>query len=283
MKCGVIITGGPVREQVALAQAAEEAGWDGVFTWDGIHVGDDVEVHDPWVLMAAFAMVTERVRLGAMIQPLARRRPWKVARESATLDRLSDGRLVLCVGLGAIDDAGFGRVGEVVDRRTRAERLDESLEILVGLWSGEPFGFEGRHYRFEPMAFRPPPVQRPRIPIWVVGAWPSERSMRRVVQYDGVLPNFQSPSGGLAEGTPLDALRAMRDWLDERTGDQRLDIVVEGTTSGDDPSVAAEQLRPLAEAGATWWIESDWSTWDVSAMRRRIEAGPPASALHEEA
>jgi hypothetical protein len=279
LKCGVIITGGPVHEQVALAQAAEGAGWDGVFTWDGIHVGDDVEVHDPWVLMAAFAMATERVRLGAMIQPLARRRPWKVARESATLDRLSDGRLVLCVGLGAADDSGFGRVGEVVDRRTRAERLDESLEILVGLWTGEPFGFEGRHYRFEPMAFRPPPAQRPRIPIWVVGAWPSERSMRRVVRYDGVLPNFRTRSGGIAPATPLGALRDMRSWLDERSGDRRLDIVVEGTTPGDDPSAAAAQLRPLADAGATWWIESDWSTWDVRAMRRRIEAGPPAMEL----
>ena len=225
--------------------------------------------------MAAFAMVTERVRLGAMIHPLARRRPWKVARESATLDRLSGDRLVLPVGLGAVDDSGFGRVGEVVDRRTRAERLDESLEILIGLWSGEPFGFEGRHYRFEPMAFRPPPVQRPRIPIWVVGAWPSDRSMRRVVRYDGVLPNLRTSRGGPAAGIPLDALRAMRRWLDERTGDRRLDIVVEGTTPGDDPSASAEQLRPLAEAGATWWIESDWSTWDVSAMRRRIEPGPP--------
>ena len=279
MRFGVIITGGPVHDQVGLAQAAEEAGWDGVFTWDGIHVGDDVEVHDPWVLMAAFAMATERVRLGAMIQPLSRRRPWKVARESATLDRLSDGRLVLCVGLGAVDDSGFGRVGEVVDRRTRAERLDESLEILVGLWSGEPFGYEGRHYRFEPMAFRPPPLQRPRIPIWVVGAWPSERSMRRVVRYDGVLPNFLTPRGNVAQATPLRALRDLRDWLDERTGERRLDIVVEGTTPADDPAAAAGQVRSLAEEGATWWIESDWSTWDVDAMRRRIEAGPPATDL----
>jgi alkanesulfonate monooxygenase SsuD/methylene tetrahydromethanopterin reductase-like flavin-dependent oxidoreductase (luciferase family) len=198
-----------------------------------------------------------------------------VARESATLDRLSNGRLVLPVGLGALDDAGFGRVGEVTDRRIRAERLDESLEILTGLWSGEPFGFAGRHYRFEPMAFRPAPVQRPRIPIWVVGMWPSERSMRRVLRYDGVLPNFRAPSGVPDGQVPPDALQAMRAWLDERSRDRKLDIIVEGTMPGDDPSAAAEQLRPLAEAGATWWIEADWSTFDVDAMRRRIEAGPP--------
>src|SRR3990170_992448 len=112
MRYGVIITGGAPAEQVELARAAEHAGWDGVFTWDGIHVGDDIEVHDPWALLAAFAMVTDRVRLGAIIHPLPRRRPWEVARQSVTLDRLSNGRFVLPVGLGAVDDAGFGRVGE---------------------------------------------------------------------------------------------------------------------------------------------------------------------------
>ncbi|MDQ3345187.1 MAG: LLM class flavin-dependent oxidoreductase [Chloroflexota bacterium] len=141
MKYGVIITGGLVREQVELARTAEAAGWDGVFTWDGIHVGDQVEVHDPWVLMGAFAMATERVRIGAIIQPLSRRRPWKVARESVTLDHVSNGRFVLCVGLGAVDDSGWGRVGEETDRRIRAERLDETLQILVGLWTGDHSGF----------------------------------------------------------------------------------------------------------------------------------------------
>ena len=131
-------------------------------------------------------MRTERVRLGAIVTPPSRRRPWKLAREM-TLDRLSGGRLVLPVGLGALDDAAFGNVGEPTDAKIRAELLDESLEILEGLWSGEPFAYEGRHYRFGPMTFRPTPVQRPRIPIWVVGAWPNERSMRRVLRWDGIV------------------------------------------------------------------------------------------------
>lgn len=178
MRFGVILTGGPVHEQVELARLAEAVGWDGVFTWDGIYLGDEIEVHDPWVLMSAFAMATQRVRLGAIIQPLARRRPWKVAREAVTLDHLSKGRFTLIVGLGTLDDAAFGRVGEPTSRRTRAERLDETLDILVGLWSGQPFGFAGRHYRFEPMAFRPTPVQQPRIPIWV-GCSARSRSVMR--------------------------------------------------------------------------------------------------------
>jgi alkanesulfonate monooxygenase SsuD/methylene tetrahydromethanopterin reductase-like flavin-dependent oxidoreductase (luciferase family) len=247
MRFGVIITGGPVHEQVALARAAEEAGWDGVFTWDGIHLGDEIEVHDPWVLMAAFAMVTGRVCIGAIIMPLARRRPWRVAREAVTLDHLSNGRLVLPVGLGALDDSGFGRVGEPTDRRTRAERLDETLEILTGLWSGDPFGYQGRHFRFEPMGFRPTPVQRPRIPIWVVGAWPSQRSMGRVLRYDGLLPNVLD--NGSPGGPTPELIAQMRAWIAERRSLKGFEIVVEGTTPGDDVSAAAEKVRPWREAG----------------------------------
>jgi alkanesulfonate monooxygenase SsuD/methylene tetrahydromethanopterin reductase-like flavin-dependent oxidoreductase (luciferase family) len=269
MHCGVILTSGPVHVQIPMARAAEAAGWDGIFTWDGIHVGDSMEVHDPWVLMSAFAMATERVRIGAIIQPLARRRPWKVAREAVTLDHVSNGRFVLCVGLGTPDDSGFGRVGEPVDRRTRAEKLDEALEILTGLWSGESFGFDGRHYRFPPMAFRPTPIQLPRIPIWVVGAWPSPRSMGRAARFDGLLPHVL----GDVAWNP-DTLRRMRDWIAQRRGLDGYDIIVEGTTSATDAAAATQRLRPWADAGATWWIESNWDT-DVAATRARIAAGPP--------
>lgn len=274
MHYGVIITGGPVHEQIALARAAEEAGWDGVFTWDGIHVGDEIEVHDPWVLMSALAMATERVRIGAIIQPLARRRPWKVARETVTLDHVSNGRFVLCIGLGTPDDAGFAGVGEPIDRRVRAERLDEALEILTGLWSGEPFGFGGRHYRFAPMAFRPTPVQQPRIPIWVVGAWPRTRSMARVLRYDGILPNAFGPEGQMT-GLKPKHVREIREWVGARRSLDGFEIVVEGKTPADDATAASNAVRPWAQAGATWWIESDWDTFDPADAGRRIEAGPP--------
>ena len=200
-------------EAADLAALAEAHGWDGVFTWDGIAIGS-MDTYDPWVVMAAMAMRTERVRLGAIVTPPARRRPWKLARETMTLDRLSNGRLVLPVGLGATDDAAFGNVGEPTEARIRAERLDESLAILPGLWTGEPFGFDGRHYRFGPMTFRPTPVQQPRIPIWVVGAWPNERSMRRTLALGRDLrpgrgrgrASARSSTGPSASGRPRPAI-----------------------------------------------------------------------------
>jgi alkanesulfonate monooxygenase SsuD/methylene tetrahydromethanopterin reductase-like flavin-dependent oxidoreductase (luciferase family) len=265
MRYGVILTTGDPRETAELAARAEAAGWDGVFTWDGIAVSDG-PTYDPWVVLAAMAMRTERVRLGAILTPPARRRPWKLARETMTLDRLSGGRLVLPVGLGALDDAAFGNVGEPTGARVRAERLDESLAILVGLWSGEPFAFEGRHYRFGPMTFRPPIVQQPRIPIWVAATLAGERSVARAIRWDGILPQTAEVEAirGLAE-------RARR----ERPVDAGAwDIVVEGTTR---PRRAADRDRvaSLADAGATWWMESDWAAPSLDALRRRVDAGPP--------
>jgi len=207
---------------------------------------------------------TDRVRLGAIVTPPSRRRPWKLARETMTLDRLSNGRLVLPVGLGALDDGAFGNVGEPTDARTRAEMLDESLAILEGLWSGEPFGFEGRHYRFAPMTFRPTPVQQPRIPIWVVGAWPNERSVRRALRFDGILPQTSDP----------DEVRALVEFIGRERAPGPFEIVVEGTTPLD-PAEAGDAVRPLADAGATWWVESDWTGATVESLRRRIAAGPP--------
>lgn len=275
MQYGVIVTSGDPRTQVELAVAAEAAGWDAVFTYDAIAIGDG-DMYDPWVLLAAMATATERVRLGAMVFAPTRRRPWVVARQAATLDILAGGRLILPVGLGALDDQGFGAVGEVTDTRARAAILDETLAILDGLWSGAPFGFEGDTYRFAPMTFRPTPVQRPRIPIWVVGAWPHARSMRRAARWDGVVVQATGTDG--APGGP-EALAEAAGWLAGTRAREGMtgpfDIVVDGTTPTDDRDRAREIAARHADAGATWWIESDWMTTDPGALRRRIDAGPP--------
>jgi alkanesulfonate monooxygenase SsuD/methylene tetrahydromethanopterin reductase-like flavin-dependent oxidoreductase (luciferase family) len=268
INCGIILTAGDPRTTAQLAALAEEHGWDGVFTWDAIAIAA-TESYDPWVVMAAMAMRTERVRLGAIVTPPSRRRPWKLAQEAMTLDRLSNGRLILPVGLGALDDAAFENVGEPVDARTRAELLDESLAILEGLWSGEPFAFNGRHHRFDEMSFVATPVQQPRIPIWVVAAWPHERSMRRTLRWDGVYAQVEGSNG----------IRAVAEWAEREwpavTRDRPWDIVAEGRTPGGDAAAAQAIVAEYAAAGATWWIESDWESTSVEALRARIEAGPP--------
>ena len=273
MRYGFVIPRGDPRAVAELAREVERAGWDGAFYWDGIWVGE-MDTYDPWVVMAAMAMCTERVRIGAMLTPPARRRPWKLARETLALDHLSGGRLVLPVGLGALDDGGFAKVGEPTDRRVRARLLDESLEILTGLWSGEPFSYEGEHYRLEEMTFLPTPVQKPRIPIWVVGAWPSEKSMGRALRYDGVLA---AAVGGGAESSGItpETISEIKEYV-EKNREGAFDIVWEGETPGEDPGRAASIVRPFAEAGATWWIESMWTPPnEPDDLRARIRQGPP--------
>lgn len=275
MQYGVIVTGGDPLAQADLATAAEDAGWDAVFTYDAVAIGDG-DMYDPWVLLTAMAMRTERVRLGAMVFAPTRRRPWTLAREATTLDRVSGGRLILPVGLGALDDQGFGNVGEVTETRARAAILDETLAILDGLWSGHPFAFDGDTYSFGVMTFRPTPVQQPRIPIWVVGAWPHARSMRRAARWDGVVVQATGDDGAPAGPAVLPEIVG---WLTGTRAREGLtgpfDIVVDGTTPADDPGRARDIVGRHADAGATWWIESDWTNTDPAALGRRIEAGPP--------
>ncbi len=134
---------GSPRELAELAVEAEESGWDGFFIFDHILYSNDehVPLADPWVALAAIAMNTKRMRIGPLVTPLARRRPWKLARETVSIDHLSKGRLTLGVGLGDPAEVEFTSLGENGEDRVRAEKLDEGLEVLVGLWRGEPFSY----------------------------------------------------------------------------------------------------------------------------------------------
>jgi alkanesulfonate monooxygenase SsuD/methylene tetrahydromethanopterin reductase-like flavin-dependent oxidoreductase (luciferase family) len=264
------------RVVVDLAREAEDAGWDGFFVWDHI-LGDRewrIPVADPWVLLSAVAARTERIRLGPMVTPLPRRRPWKVARESVTLDHLSGGRLILGVGLGHPPDAEYAQFGEEPDARIRAEKLDEALAVLVGLWSGEPFGYEGRHYHVtEGTVFLPRPVQQPRIPIWVASMSASRAPLRRAARFDGVAPELAEPPWELSPAQLIE-LRAVID--SQRTADGPFDVAVRGETPVGDHAHGIEIVSRLAEAGATWWEESisDWRG-DLGACRARVRQGPP--------
>lgn len=278
MKYGFIIPDGDTKSIPDLAVQAEAAGWDGVFIPDCISIETESiqpqPIFDPWILLAVMAVRTEHIRIGTMLTPPSRRRPWKLARETVTLDHLSNGRLVLPVGLGAAaDDVGFYKVGEVMNLRARAKILDESLDILDGLWSGKPFSYEGEHFHVQEMTLLPPPVQSPRIPIWVVGAWPAMKSMRRVLRWDGLLPTKKNVANNPM--TP-DDIRAMKTFVDEnRSLSTPFDIVWEGETPGDNREEAAATVRPWADAGATWWMETRWGNTNRDDVELRIKQGPP--------
>jgi hypothetical protein len=270
MKYGFVFPGNDVHAAVAFGLEAERAGWDGFFVWDSVWGTD------PWVTLAAVAVQTERVRLGTMLTPVSRRRPWKLAGETSTLDQLSRGRVILAVGLGA-PDTGFEQFGEETDRKVRAELMDEGLAIVDGLWRGQPFNFDGKHYHVKETTFHvpAPPVQQPRIPVWVVGAWPREKSMRRVLRWDGLLPNKINADGSHGHASP-DDIREMKAYIDQhRALDTPFDIVVEGETPGDDPAGTAAIIRPFAEAGATWWLEAIWTAPSLDPVRARLRQGPP--------
>ncbi|WP_024287826.1 LLM class flavin-dependent oxidoreductase [Cellulomonas sp. KRMCY2] len=282
MRFGFVASHGSAHEVVAMAQEAEACGWDGFFTWDGISIGP-MDTWDPWAVLAAVAVRTERIRLGAMVFPLARRRPWKVAREALTVDHLSGGRLVLPVGLGATEDGGFSHVGgEAGTYRERAARLDEALAILDLAWTGEPFSYAGTHHTVTDLVIAPRPVQRPRIPVWTVGVWPYERSMARAARWDGIVLQQR---GTEAEFPPDDVAAAV-EWLGRRRAEGSVDavspptgavfdVVLQGRLS-DDADAAAEHLRPYARAGATWWVESRWDDRDTpESLLARIRQGPP--------
>lgn len=273
MKFGVVGAYGTVDQILDLAVEAEDSGWHGFFTWDAISIGD-TETWDPWVLLGAAAVRTTRIRLGALIFALPRRQPWKVAREAVTVDHLSGGRLVMPVGLGVTDDVGFSRVSDgVTSARERAERLDDTLAILDRAWSGETFSYQGTHHSITDAVFLPRPVQRPRVPVWPVGAWPSERSMARAARWDGVVLQRVGTDALLGPADVADAVAWLAAHRDQ--GLDGYDVAVQGVLP-DDVGEARDAAAALADAGATWWIESRWDeTATPERMSPLVRKGPP--------
>ncbi len=261
------------RMLATLAHEAEDAGWDGFFIWDHIQVGWKDAVADPWIALAAMACATSRIRLGALITPVARRHPWKLARETVTLDHLSQGRLVLGVGLGLDVFGELSTFGTPLDDRVRAGMLDEGLEIILGLWKGEQFSFEGKHFHVGETTFLPTPIQSPRIPIWVAGTWPAKPPLRRAARFDGVVPIV----GDLEKSLSPDDLRAIASYIKaHRHLDTSFDLVYPGITQGQSDAQDAEIVAPVAAAGATWFVEGilPWKR-PFEEARARIRKGPP--------
>ncbi len=269
---------GDARTLSDLAALAEEAGWDGIFVWDTLHYqADENAVCDPWIALAAIAMRTERIKIGTMVAAPTRRRPWKMARETTTLDHLSHGRFILGVGAGDGSDHGFTHFDEERDARKRARLLDESLEVLQGLWSGQPFSYSGEHYHVTEITFLPPPIQTPRIPIWIGGQWPRKGPMSRAARFDGVNAFTKRDDGTFGDLTPAEIQQLKRVMDEQHTMPTPFDIVTGGRVFA---AVADEQARALlrayAAAGTTWCLENVWPERAIDDVRAAIQNGPPS-------
>ncbi|MHA1986580.1 MAG: LLM class flavin-dependent oxidoreductase [Promethearchaeota archaeon] len=266
------------QELANLAREAEDSGWDGFFIWDHIAVMENFNVSflDPWVALSAIAMETKKIQIGTMITPIPRRRPWKLARETTSLDHLSNGRLILGVGLGA-PEYDFTTFGEDFNASTRAKKLDEGLEIIKGLWSGKSFSYKGDFFQIKEVRFTPTPFHD-NIPIWVAGTWPNKRPFQRAALYDGVFPINVDWQKSLAP----DELRHITEIIKQnRPSLDNFDVVITGNTPGDQKK-GFQIVKPYIEAGATWWCEN------INLMRfsnspklllERIRQGPPKSLL----
>ena len=283
MRFGFVVPYADARDFAAVAALGEQHGWDGVFTWEavwGVHA---------WVSLAAASMTTERIRLGTLLTPVARWKPWDLASAVGTVDRLSGGRAILSAGLGAVH-GGWTAFEPDEGRRTRVEKLDECLAIYDGLMRGQPFSYDGKHYSARPTDFMPPPppAQQPRPPVWMVGAYVAGRdrqpSLDRAARWDGLLPAVIDQDDGRGVRTPgelallVDQVRSRRDQLG-RSG-ASYDVIIEADSTGEFVALSPPDPEPWAAAGATWWVESWWTiprTPDGWAeLRRRVQAGPPA-------
>ena len=280
---------GNARAVADLARDAESVGWDGLFLWDHIAPynedfgGGPLPCADPWLALTAAAMQTSSLLLGTTVTPLPRRRPHKLARETVTLDRLSNGRLILGVGIGG-GNREYDHLGEEIDLGVRGKMLDEGLEVLVRLWSGEHVQFEGDYYHIERAQFLPRPLQQPRIPIWVGGFWPNKRPFIRMACWDGMFPLF-SVFGPEQEPVFKEAVAFVKIERERLGIDAPFDVVKMGMSPGDDPQEAAARIDAAAEGGATWWLEllmpevynlnpADPKAYEV--LRNRVMQGPPA-------
>ncbi|MEM7134526.1 MAG: LLM class flavin-dependent oxidoreductase [Chloroflexota bacterium] len=274
MKFGFVMPPSAMFDMAQFSKEAEEAGWDGIFAAHAMWGTDTM------LCLTVAAVHTERIRLGTMLTPLSTMRPWKLAMEVATLDNLSNGRTILTVGMGA-PDIGFAEFGEETDLRTRAELVDEGIDIMTKLWRQEAFEHKGKHYQIDLKSRNNwicQPLQQPHPPLWVVGAWPRPKSMGRALRCTGLVPCIKEKGQRGRPATP-DEVSEMRSWLIERdTNMSSYDIVIEGMTYGQSTAQSQDTIQLWVDVGATWWIESMWGVTSSEKWWEKMRSGPPRGA-----
>jgi alkanesulfonate monooxygenase SsuD/methylene tetrahydromethanopterin reductase-like flavin-dependent oxidoreductase (luciferase family) len=258
------------RRVASLAAAAEQAGWDGFFVWDHMLAGPGTAVADAWTTLAAIATATTTIRLGALVTPLSRRRPWTLARQIATLDHLSGGRLVVGIGLGDDGWQEFSAFGEEVSPRGRAELLDESLDVLLAFLAGNEVTYHGKHLAIDSPPLLPKPVQDP-VPVWAACRWPHRKPLARAARLQGCFPIFGG-TGPLSYGSA--EVTAVRAALSSLGASRSHQLVVCGATRRVSPSERDAFIAGMRESGVDWLLES-FSPGVTPAEIEAIVAAPP--------
>ena len=258
-----------------LALDAERDGWDGFFLWDHLIEWDRrIPITDSFIALAAIAANTSHIRIGTTVTPLPRLQPWIVARQVASLDQLSDGRMTLGVGLGEEETTDYERFGMPSEKNVLAGKLDEALDIITGLWKGKSFSYEGKYYQIlKKTAFIPTPKQRPRVPVWLGGFWPNKGPFRRAAKWDGVIP---LRLGHPIRPTPQDLRDILAFIAKRRSKTDHFDAAIIGWGTGKNRDQNEKKIAPYVSAGLTWWLESLYLGRDsVEKIRKRILMGPP--------
>lgn len=292
LKYGIVLPNwdvdGETDRLVEYGVAAEDAGWDGVFLADHLGLkGEDghPDFPDPWITLSGIAARTDEIRLGSWVTPIPRRQPWQLARNLATLDRLSDGRVILGTGLGRAFD--YEPFGDTWNPTVLAERYDEALDIITGLWTGKPLSFDGDHYTIREAVVKPTPVQEPRIPIIIGGVWPNKKPFQRGGRWDGMVPHYRGdgviPAEGVTSdqsgdltipprgGEPRAEVREMVEYYFNRAdGDGELFLPI------DPPHASSDWMDFCADIGSTWLYERNLDPDDGMSLRMElVRNGPP--------
>ncbi len=252
---------------VQLAQVAEAAGWEGLFVWDHLAFAWGVPAGDPWVILAAVAQATTRLKIGTAVTPVPRRRPQVLANTIATLDCLSEGRVIFGAGLGGVPQE-FSAFGETAEARVRAQQLDEGLDVVNRLWAGESVMYYGQYYTVDNVALSPLPVQRPRVPIWIGGE--SRPALRRAARWDGWIVGGDNEQAEMIK-TPEQVADKVSYLYQHRSATTPFDVALTGCSTSSD----GKMIREYAAAGVTWWLESlHGFRGSFDELLARVKSGP---------
>lgn len=267
------VVDGDTERLVEYGVAAEAAGWDGVFLADHLAHDAQIDFPDPWITLAGIAARTTDIQLGSWVTPIPRRQPWQLARDLATLDRLSDGRVILGTGLGR--DFDYTSFGEAWEPKRLGEKYDEALKIITGLWREAPFSYDGDHYTIDEATVLPTPAQQPRIPIIVGGVWPNKKPFHRGARWDGIVPHYRGDGvvpkdGGIftresdKEIEPKEEVTEMVEYYHDLADDPGMIFLPANPPHRSsnwleqlrDLSVAWAYTRPRDESGE-WYLDGD--------------------------